>query len=509
MSEPLHHLLERNARKYPHDVGVRHPATDTTLTWRELNARANALARHLQAEGIGRGDKVALLLPNGPEFVTGFFATLKLGAVVVPVNVRLTPPEMAYILDDSEAAAVLCDDALRTVAEDAVARLARAPRCLLSSHDFRDLTSRYDTEDPGLGVDAGDLAEIIYTSGTTGKPKGVMLTHHAVYSVGSMIAYETNIRYRDRVLHLMPFSHSAPLNLFLVGATYAGAANVTGTFTPQALLEISAAEGTTHFFGAPVAYLLALKLPNFDHYDLSGRRVWLYGGAAMAREAVLAAMNKFPGSFISLYGLTEAGPNGMPLLPEEHPRYAGSIGRRGSVNCEVRLVDDEGRDVPASEPGEILIRTTSLMLGYFKNDAATREVMLDGWLRTGDIARRDEEGYYWILDRKKDMILVGGVNVYPKEIEDVLMGHPAVADVAVLGVPHPEWGETVMAVIVPKGDARPTLEEIRAYCGRSLADFKLPRILTYAEAIPRSAAGKILKQVIREDYLKGKERGPE
>lgn len=509
MSEPLHHLLERNARKYPRDVGVRHPATDTTLTWRELNARANALARHLQAAGMGRGDKVALLLPNGPEFITGFFATLKIGAAVVPVNVRLTPPEIGYILEDSEAAVVVFDDALRPVVEGAVARLARAPKCVLSAHDLSGLPGKYETTDPGIEVSPGDLAEIIYTSGTTGKPKGVMLSHHAVYSVGSMIAYETNIRYGDRVLLLMPLSHSAPLNLFVVGAAYAGAASVTGTFTPQALLEISAAEGTTHFFGAPVAYLLALKLPNFDHYDLSGRRFWIYGGAAMAREAVLAAMNKFPGSFISLYGLTEAGPNGLALHPEEHPRYAGSIGCRGSVNCEVRLVDDEGRDVPAGEPGEIVLRTTSLMLGYFRNEAATREVMSDGWLRTGDIARRDEEGYYWVLDRKKDMILVGGVNVYPKEIEDVLMGHPAVADVAVLGVPHPEWGETVMAVVVPKGDARPTLEEIRAYCGRSLADFKLPRILTYAEAIPRSAAGKILKQVLREDYLKGKERGPE
>ncbi|MEW6424004.1 MAG: AMP-binding protein [Bacillota bacterium] len=499
MSEPLHHLLERNACKYPADPAVRHPATDVTLTWRELNAGANALASFLLKNGVGKGAKVALLIPNQPEFIIAFFAILKTGAAAVPINVRLTPAEINYILVNSDSCAVIFEESLRAAAEQA---LAPEIKVTLSTKDFASLKERFSTEDPGLPATVYDLAEIIYTSGTTGKPKGVLLTHNAVYCVGSMIAYETGIRYRDRVLHLMPLTHSAPLNLFLIGATYAGALNITGTFTPQALLEFVSQEKATHFFGAPVAYLLTLKLPNFDRYDLSSVKRWTYGGAAMSREQVLAALNKYPGSFMSLYGLTEAGPNGMAMYPEEHPRHAGSVGYRGSVNTATMLVDDEGRPVPAGEPGEILIKSPSLMLGYYKNEPATRESFLNGWLKTGDIARRDEEGYYWILDRKKDMIVSGGVNVYPKEIEDVLIRHPGVADVAVVGVPHREWGETVLAVIVPKPDQKPTLEEIRAFASNYLADFKLPHLLNYTEIIPRNASGKILKQEIREQYLK-------
>lgn len=499
MSEPLHHLLERNARKYPDDPAVRHPATDVTLTWRELNASANALAHFLTQNGVRKGDKVSILIPNQPEFIAAFFAILKAGAVAVPINVRLTPAEINYILGNSESRAIIFEESLRTAAEQA---LTPETGLTLSTKDFASLKERCGTEDPCLPATVYDLAEIIYTSGTTGKPKGVMLTHNAVYCVGSMIAYETDIRYRDRVLHLMPLTHSAPLNLFMIGATYAGALNITGTFTPQALLELTSQEKATHFFGAPVAYLLTLKMPNFEQYDLTSVKRWTYGGAAMSREQVLAALNKYPGSFMSLYGLTEAGPNGIAMYPHEHPEHAGSIGCRGSVNTATMLVDDEGRPVPAGEPGEILIKSPSLMLGYYKNEQATRESFLHGWLKTGDIARQDEEGYYWILDRKKDMIVSGGVNVYPKEIEDVLIRHPGVADVAVLGVPHREWGETVLAVIVPKGGQKPALEEIRAFAGKYLADFKLPRLLNYTEIIPRNASGKILKQEIREQYLK-------
>lgn len=498
MSEPLHHPLERNARKFRDEIAVRHPEQDVTLSWHELNGLANALAHCLIDKGVRKGDHVALIIPNHPDFITAFYAASKVGAVVVPINVRLTPSEMRYILTNSDSCACIFHEALRPAAEQAI---TPDVRFRLSTAEIGALRDRYSQENPAIEVSTEDISEIIYTSGTTGRPKGAVLTHGAAYLGGAMIAYEGDIRHRDRVLHLMPLTHSGPLNLFMIGATYAGAMHVTGTFTPQAILELTAREKITHFFGAPVAFLLAARLPDFAKYDLSSVKRWIYGGAPLSRQAVLMLMEKFGSKLMCVYGITEAGPNGIGLYPEEHPRFAGSIGRRSTVTCEIILVDDQGREVATGEPGEMWIKGPTVMRGYYKNEQATKESFAGDWFKTGDIARRDGDGYLWILDRKKDMIISGGVNVYPKEIEDVLIAHPAVADVAVIGVPHPEWGETVLAVIVPKGEARPTVEEIRSFCGAQLAEFKLPRQVDYVEMIPRNPSGKILKEELKKRYL--------
>lgn len=286
MSEPLNRLLERNAQKYPGELAVRYPAGEVSLTWGEVNEQANALARHLAGSGIGPGDKVALLIPNCPEFVAAFFAILKLAAVAVPINVRLTPSEISFILDHSDSAGLIYYEPLQEAAQQAAARAPKL-RFSLSTARLADITHEQATGDLDTEISLLDDAEIIYTSGTTGRPKGVVLTHNAVYAVGAMIAYEADIRRGDRVLHLMPFSHSAPLNLFLCGAAYAGAANIVADFSPQALLQLTDAEQVTHFFGAPIAFLAATRLPDFDRYDLSSVRRWIYGGAPMAREAVL------------------------------------------------------------------------------------------------------------------------------------------------------------------------------------------------------------------------------
>lgn len=353
-------------------------------------------------------------------------------------------------------------------------------------------------ENPELDISVYDVAEIIYTSGTTGKPKGVVLSHNCVYAVGTMMAYEAEIRYGDRALLLMPLTHSAPLNLFMIGAVYAGAMCVVGNFTPQAILKTCQDAKTTHFFGAPVAYLLALQVPDFDEYDLSSAKYWTYGGAPMGKAALNMVRSKFPGKFMSLYGLTESGPNGIPLFPDEHEQHVGSIGRRGAVNCEVKIVTEEGIIAGPGEEGEIYLKSPSIMLKYHNKPDATKEVMVDGWIKTGDMAQIDQDGYFWVKGRKKDMIISGGVNVYPKEIEDVLIQHPKVADVAVVGVPHAQWGETVMAVIVPKG-AAPDKQELQAFCKQHLADFKLPRIIRFDQSIPRNASGKILKHLIKRE----------
>lgn len=492
MAEALHRLLERNARKYPAKLAVRYPAGNLTWTWQDLNARANAAAAALVQAGIRPGDRVALLIPNRPGFVQAYFGILKAGGVVVPINVRLTAGEASYILQDSGARALIADPTLRETAERAAA--GTGVERILGSDELDALGL---AADPDLPASLDALAEILYTSGTTGRPKGVELTHNAVHSVAAMMAYEIDIRKDDKVLILMPLTHSAPLNLTLLGAVYCGAASVLGDFTPGALLDLTQAEKTTHFFGAPVAYLLGAKLLADSPHDLSSAKCWVYGGAPMSREAVQAVRRAFPGKLVSVYGLTESGPNGVALHDEEHEAHAGSIGRAGVVNVEMRVVTPEGRDVPPGEAGEIIMRTPSALVGYHGNPQATREALRDGWVWTGDIARIDDEGYLWIMDRKKDVIISGGVNVYPKEVEDVLSTHPGVADVAVIGVPHAEWGETVAAVLVARGD-QPSEAELQAFVRQRLADFKVPRLFRFVDAIPRNASGKILKHTLRE-----------
>lgn len=495
MSDNIVAALERNALKFGDRLAVTYPAGNLTLTWEELYQKSGSLAQYFREQGIKKGDSVALLIPNRPSFVIALFAIFRLGARAVPINVRLTPAEINYILANSDAVALLCDPDLQETGHRAAEGLGL--RLVETVDNLEQVYSGCQSTDCEYPINTQEAAEILYTSGTTGKPKGVVLSHGAIYAVASMFAYEMEIRSSSRMLILMPLTHSAPLNLCLLGAVYAGATSVLGDFTPQNLIGLAAREKTTHFFGAPVAFLLAAQLPDLANYDLSAMKYWIYGGAPMSKEAVLKVQQILPGQLVSVYGLTEAGPNGVALYSHEHGEKAGSIGRYGTVNAVLKVVDDQGREVAPGEAGEIIIKSASVMSGYYKNEEATAEALKDGWLYTGDIARIDEDGYLWILDRKKDMIISGGVNIYPKEIEDVLTMHPSIADAAVIGVPHPDWGETVKAVLVARGEA-PAPEEIQAFCSNHLAKFKIPKVIEFVEMIPRNASGKILKHILRD-----------
>jgi len=499
MGELLHHMLERNARKFPNAEALVDPAAGVRWTWAELDRLAAQAAGTLQSRGLKRGDRALLFMPNRPEMVVGIFAVWKLGGVVVPVNPRFTAFELAHVLRDSEAALLIHDPALTPQVGGALASCGDLGASALPATALLNGSAAA----PFLPSDLSptDLAELIYTSGTTGAPKGAALTHEAVRATAAMFAYEMSIRPGDRVLSLMPITHSAVLNLTVLGATYAGAANIIGSFTPQLLAQLVHQEKCTHFFGAPVAYLMLIRLPNLHEYDFSTMKAWAYGGAPMSREQVLAVWEKLGPNLFCVYGLTEAGPNGTLLEPNEQLSHPGSVGRRATVNTELRIVDDQGQDVPPGAVGEILLRTESAMAGYWKNEAATREVLQDGWIRTGDLARRDEKGYIYIVDRKKDVVIVGGVNVYPREVEDALAAHPAVEECAVFGVPHPEWGETVAAAYVIRGDAAPSAEELRSYCAARLAAYKIPRLWKAVPALPRNSNGKVLKRELRRLFM--------
>ncbi|MEW6636608.1 MAG: AMP-binding protein [Actinomycetota bacterium] len=492
-------VFARTARRQPDDLAWIQAEDGAGMSYAEAARAMDAGAVLLARRGVESEDPIAILLPNSGTFLLAVLCVLRAGGSIVPINVRLSSAEVEHMLEDSGAVGVIFEPRLEHLLPESFEGFRVSAGELLQAPDS-------GTPPPAsTGEDA--LSAVLYTSGTSGRPKGVELTHRAALAAGRMMVAETCMRPRDRILQLMPLTHSAPLHLMAYGSFYAGATQIVGTFNPLEnpgmLAEEAARHRATHTFAAPVAYLLGLKADPSKH-DLSGMKLWIYGGSPMEAGQVRAVMGAYGASsaarWMGVYGLTEAGPNGTLLEHEEHARKAGSIGRRPTFDCEIRLVGIGGEEIEAGEVGELHLRAGSAMRGYRNLPEATREVLdEEGWLRTGDLARRDDEGYYWVVDRAKDVIISGGVNVYPSEVEAALASHPKVADVAVIGAPHPEWGESVAAVVVPApAEEPPTLEELRSFAAGRLADFKLPRHIRLVEALPRNPAGKVLKAALRE-----------
>lgn len=488
--------VARNARKYPHQAAVVEP--NAQHSWAEVDKRVNQLANYLHQEhGIEAGHRVALFLPNNFAFVVSYFAIQRLGGVVVPINVRLTTNELTYILEDSGAELVVTCE----LTSLAVQPLHEKGLNVIWLDSLDELLDGLDSDDIGLTLDNEDACALLYTSGTTGRPKGVLFNHAALQAVGVMFALEMEYKPESRLLSLMPFTHSAPLNLSLIGGTMVGCTHILApTFTPDLLLDLVEREKATHFFGAPVAYLLTAQHPQVSQRDLSSVTHWIYGGGPLASEHANLVRKAFNSdNFYCVYGLTEAGPTGCFLLPHEHASKAGSIGRRAAFHTEVRLVDEYNEPVKPGEPGELQLTGEGIMLGYWQNPEATNDILTDdGWLRTGDIAIQDDDGYYWVKDRQKDLIISGGVNVYPREVEDALATHPAVMESAVVGVAHPVWGESVHAVVVLNAALDEPETVLKEHLKMHLAEYKIPRSFTFTDELPHNANGKVLKHVLRE-----------
>lgn len=492
-------LLERNARKYPDNEAV--VGMGQRLSFKEMDRLANNLAHSLQQRGISHEDKVVLFMPNVPEFVIAYFAVQRMKAVIVPVSAKLGQKEIEYILDHSDAKALVAHELLF----DAVKTLKKLDLLMIKTGEaapgwesFSELAHTEATEKLSSDAQDDEPSTILYTSGTTGKPKGVLFSHRNVLTVAQMICVEMEMKPESRLLHMMPLSHSAPLHLFLAAGMIVGAKHVlVPTFTPDLLLDTVEQERTTHFFGAPVAYLMTAKHPEIAQRDLSSMKWWIYGSAPLSAGEVKFVQQAFrTENLVCVYGLTEAGPSGTLMTGPEHAEKAGSIGRRAALHTEIRIVDHDGQDVKPGVVGEILLRGEGNMLGYYKNEEATKETFTGDWLKTGDLAKFDEDGFIWIVDRKKDLIISGGVNIYPKEIEEVLLTHPDIHETAVIGVPHAEWGETVKAYFAASREL--SAEDIQAFVSEELASFKVPRLTEQVEALPRNASGKILKQPLRE-----------
>ncbi|MBO8164404.1 MAG: AMP-binding protein [Brevibacillus sp.] len=508
-------LLAANGRKHGEKEAL--VAGERRLSYREWNEQANFWAVQLRKLGVGRGDKVVLMMPNCLEFAVMFFAIMRSGAIVIPIHARSTAEDVLYICHRVQARGLVVHDQLFPTVESLPKKtgLAALVKTGGSSGEWLGMDERtpqqcwdemkalsVDPDLPEVGED--DEVSILFTSGTTGRPKGVQFTHRNLLTVAKMMVIEMQMNHQSRILQLMPLSHSAPLHLFFVSGMMVAATQVLApSFSPELLLQLTQKERITHFFGAPVAYLLTMKHPDFARSDLTSVRCWIYGGAPLSKAmAELVEQAYGREKLVCVYGLTEAGPTGTCLRHAEHPEKAGSIGRP-VLFTEVEVVDEEGKPVPVGQPGELRIKSEGSMKGYVDDWQATQETLRDGWVLSGDIGFVDEDGFFWVIDRKKNVIISGGVNVYPKEVEMELERHPAVREAAVVGVPHPEWGETVKAYLVLTEEARQSgetdwLDEVRRFLSGKVADYKLPRLVECLDALPRNASGKVLKQALRQ-----------
>jgi len=490
----LSSLLERAAAQ-PDRVALR--MDDLTLTYGQLHEAAARMSALLAARGVRPGDRVGIMLPNVPAFPVSFYGALAAGAVVVPMNPLLKSREVAYYLGDSGARVVLAWQAAAGEAAKGAAD-AGAEAIAVETPDLAGLLAGFApaTGDPGRHDD--DDAVILYTSGTTGRPKGAELTHAGLVRNAEITARTLLKNHAgDVTMGCLPLFHVFGLTCGL-NATVAAAGTLTllPRFDPARVLEIIQRDAVTIFEGVPTMYAAMLHLPQADPAMAASLRVCVSGGASLPVEILRGFEEKFGCMILEGYGLSETSPVASFNHPDQE-RKPGSIGTP-IEGVEMRLIDNEWDTVPDGEIGEIAIRGHNVMKGYWNKPEATAEAISpDGWFRTGDMARVDSDGYYFIVDRKKDLIIRGGFNVYPREIEEVLHEHPAVAEVAVIGIPHPELGEEVGAAVALKPDASATPGELREFARDRVAAYKYPRRVWLVDALPKGPTGKILRREVR------------
>jgi acyl-CoA synthetase (AMP-forming)/AMP-acid ligase II len=506
-------LLDRNIRKFPQKTAVVCIDSHVKFNFKELNERINGLVNAFFQMGMRKGERIAILEHNCHRHIEVFFAAAKSGMVVVPLNFRLTGKELSFLLNDSEASTLIVGkEFLETV--NSIRSDIKSLKHVVSigeqspeTENYEGLISGYPHNEPEVNVDEDDPVTIIYTSGTTGVPKGVLMTHRNWFAAAGNMVIELGINPNDITLHVKPFFHVGPIWPMLSHFYMGGTNVVLRGFDPEAVLETIEREKVTNINTAPIMILRLLNYPRLKRYDLNSLRLLIYGASPMPVEILKRALGVFGNIMTQNYGSTE----GIVLTRLEQKdhildrtdslmRRLGSCGKAG-INVEARVVDERGNDITSGQIGEIIAKGDHIMEGYWKRPGETASTLKGGWLYTGDLATVDDEGYIYIVDRKKDMIISGGENIYPREIEEVIYTHPAVSEVAVIGVPDSEWGESVKAVIIPKTGRNITVKEIMDICKRNLASYKKPRSVEFLKDLPRTPSGKILKRELRKNFL--------
>ncbi len=497
--------LARWARRTPGAWALRFDGGGRTYA--ELDERVTRLARALADRGVGAGDRVAVLGLNSMEVWESYLAGVRLGAIVVPVNFRLVADEVAYVLTDSGATALLVDAALTEVATKACEQAPGVTTVLTIGGDLEDAVAAASPEPLGIEVDEAAPAFVMYTSGTTGRPKGAVLTHRNllvhVFSQVTHLGWGDD----DRVgVPGAPLFHIAGLAgglpPLLLGGTHVILRS--GGFDPVATLDLVERERVSSIFLVPAMWAAVVAVPGIAERDLSSLRRISWGAAPASTTLLRTMIDTFPqAEVVTAFGQTECSPVTCLLRGEDSIRKIGSIGTP-MLNVEVRVVDDAMRDVPQGEVGEIVYRSPMVMQGYWGRPEATAEAFAGGWFHSGDLVRQDEDGYLYVVDRKKDMIITGGENVYCAEVEDVLAAHPGVAEVALIGVPDARYGEAPLAVVAPRDPAAPPEPaDLTAWCAIRLARYKHPREYAFVPALPRNPSGKVLKTSLRTEHRAG------
>lgn len=486
---------------------------DRRFTFTQLNQRSNRVANTLVANGVKPGDRVATLLKNGIEFVESYYAIAKIGAIMVPVNWRLVANEIAYILNDSGAQTLIFDADFDTVVAqtydndsvkiekyfrvNAIGSEAEVP---VFAQDYKLATDSTSDEEPEIGAFDDELLFIMYTSGTTGHPKGVMHSHSNVLWAELTSMTTSDMRGEDRFLLPMPMFHVGCL-IPVSQLVHRGGTGVIMRDTDMSLMfKAIEQEKITTTMSVPALLQFMLVAPERQTHDISSIR-WIATGASPVPVSLLKAYEEIGISIHQAYGLTESCGPGTLLLPGDAEAKAGSCGKP-QMHTEAKVVDSKGIEVkPGSgEVGELIMAGQHMMVGYWNKPEATAEALRDGWLHTGDLCTVDEDGFITICDRMKDMIISGGENIYPAELENVLAGSPEVSEAAVIGLESNKWGETPLAIVVAAAGTTPTSESLKAYCKENLAGYKVPQLYELVDALPRNASGKLLKPILRKQF---------
>jgi long-chain acyl-CoA synthetase len=489
------HSLGRAVRFYPGRTAL---ARDGGFrTFRELHTRVEGIAGTLTSHGFGPGDRLAILLPNGPDYIELIHACSMLGVIAVPLNTRLSTKEIDRVLEDARPRGIVRHSSLGV------------PEVQLSWQQVIDQEPLPISSDslPKVFYDPEAVLGLIYTSGTTGQPKGVMVTHENVLADIHNFNYWMRYVEGGTYLHAAPIFHIADFPSIFAAPAF-GARQITiPKFSPQIFCETVQREYVTHTVLVPTMINLLTQLPDAGKYDLSSLQVLAYGGSPMAPELVHRTRELLPNvKLIQVYGLSETGFL-TGLQDEEHTEDKLTSCGRPCPGVDLQVTDTSGKEVEAGQAGELIVRGANVMRGYWNNPEETFNAFRDGFFRTGDIGQQDTAGYFYILDRLKDMIVTGGENVYSGEVEDVIYGHPAVREVAVFGVPDPQWGELVMACVVLKPGATLTADDLIAFCRRSLASYKLPRRVEFSQTdLPKNPSGKVLKKTLRESFWTHQQR---
>jgi long-chain acyl-CoA synthetase len=506
-------LLRKDAKLYPEKEAI--IFKNNRLNYKTFHERSIKIANSLISLGVKKGDRVAVLMKNCHQYCELYFAIPQTGAIIVPLNYRLAREELIWIINNAEPNTLFLAEEYIEIIQNIRTQIPSVKNfiCIGTSNEwmmkYEDMLNAPYIE-PDIDIHDEDVVSIYYTSGTTGRPKGAMLTHKNLIANCYNINLGNRAKFGDSYIIISPMYHAvSPAHLF--ARVYMGnMCVVLESWDVKIFLETIEKEKITHIFLVPAMVIFTLGYPEILKYDLSSLRLLIYGGAPLTVNRIKQAKGIFGCDLLQGFGMTEIGPSEVSILnqedhildgsPEKERRLA-SVGRE-AFNAEVKIIDDD-KELPEEEVGEICVRGQHVMKGYWRMPEETKEAFKNGWFHTGDLGKRDAGGYIYVIDRKKDMIISGAENIYSAEVERVISSHPAVSEVAVIGVPDETWGEAIKAVVILKEGKAVTEEEIIEYCKQNLASYKKPKSVDFVKEVPRNELGKILKRELRKSYWKG------